>query len=86
MIYTVLRIEEDIDFGCEERVEGTPVKALVTLTDSMGEERIVRVPDMLLYERGIDEGMKVCFDTEGFLQAVSGNRDSGSESMNGADG
>ena len=31
MIYMVKRIDEDLDFGCEERVEGVPVMAVVTL-------------------------------------------------------
>ena len=38
MIYTVKRIEEDLDFGCEERPKGMPVMAIVTLTNSSGEE------------------------------------------------
>ena len=38
MIYTVKRIDEDLDFGCEERVEGALVMAVVTLIDSSGEE------------------------------------------------
>lgn len=32
MIYTVKRIEEDVDYGCEERPEDVPVMAVVTLT------------------------------------------------------
>ena len=31
MIYTVKRIDEDLDFGCEERPKGMPVMAIVTL-------------------------------------------------------
>ena len=31
MIYTVKRIEEDVDYGCEERPEDVPVMAVVTL-------------------------------------------------------
>ena len=38
MIYTVKRIEEDLDFGCEERPKGVPVMAIVTLMNSSGEE------------------------------------------------
>ena len=33
MIYTVKRIDEDLDFGCEERPKGMPVMAIVTLTN-----------------------------------------------------
>ena len=28
MIYIVKRIDEDLDFGCEERAEGAPVMAV----------------------------------------------------------
>ena len=62
MIYTVKRIDEDLDFGCEERVEGTPVMAVVTLIDSSGEELRVKVEDALLYKNNINEGDKVCFN------------------------
>ena len=37
MIYIVKRIDEDLDFGCEERAEGAPVMAVVTLVNSSGE-------------------------------------------------
>ena len=36
MNYRVLRIEEDVDFGCEERKEGDPVMAVVRLEDEDG--------------------------------------------------
>ena len=62
MSYTVKRIDEDLDFGCEERVEGTPVMAVVTLIDSSGEELRVKVEDALLYKNNINEGDKVCFN------------------------
>ena len=47
MIYTVKRIDEDLDFGCEERAKDAPVMAVVTLVDSSGEE--LRVKACLLY-------------------------------------
>ena len=62
MIYTVKRIDEDLDFGCEERAEGTPVMAVVTLIDSTGEELSVKAEDALLYKNNINEGDKVCYD------------------------
>ena len=31
MIYTVKRIDEDLDFGCEERPKGMPVMAIVQI-------------------------------------------------------
>ena len=63
-MYTVKRIEEDLDFGCEEREEGTPVMAVVTLVDSFGEEMRVKEEDAMLYERDINEGDKVYFDKD----------------------
>ena len=62
MIYTVKRIDEDIDYGCEERSEDVPVMAVVTLTNSLGEELVVKAEDAKLYECNINEGDKVCYD------------------------
>ena len=59
MIYIVKRIDEDLDFGCEERAEGAPVMAVVTLMNSSGEELIVKSEDAMLYERNINEGLNV---------------------------
>lgn len=74
MIYTVKRIEEDIDFGCEERAEGTPVMAVVVLEDSDGQETSVRMEDQLLYDRGINEGDRVYFDEKNKLaRALEGD-------------
>ena len=36
MKYTVLRIDEDIDYGCEEKDADQPVMAVVTLRDEEG--------------------------------------------------
>ena len=68
MTYIVKRIDEDLDFGCEERAEGAPVMAVVTLMNSSGEELIVKSEDAMLYERNINEGDKVCFDEENKLE------------------
>ena len=62
MIYTVKRIDEDLDFGCEERAKDAPVMAVVTLVDSSGEELRVKAEDALLYKNNINEGDKVCYD------------------------
>ena len=51
MQYKVLKIEEDIDFGCEERQPGEKLMSVVLL------ER-----DGLLYERDINEGDLVTLD------------------------
>ena len=64
MIYTVKRIEEDLDFGCEERPKGMPVMAIVTLMDSSGEEIRIKA------EGNINEGDKVCLDANNKLEKV----------------
>lgn len=68
-MYTVKRIKEDLDFGCEEREEGAPVMAVVTLVDSFGEEMRVKEEDAMLYERDINEGDKVYFDKDKLVKA-----------------
>ena len=70
MSYIVKRIDEDLDFGCEERAEGVPVMAVVTLMNSSGEELIVKSEDAMLYERNINEGDKVYFDGENKLEKI----------------
>ena len=62
MKYTVKRIDEDLDFGCEERIEGTLVMAVVTLVDEEAHEMRLRVPDQMLYSRDINEGDVVYLD------------------------
>ena len=68
MIYTVKRIDEDIDYGCEERSEDVPVMAVVTLTNSLGEELVVKAEDANLYECNINEGDKVSIDANNKLE------------------
>ena len=70
MIYTVKRIDEDLDFGCEERAEGEPLMAVVTLMNPLGEALIVKVEDAMLYERNINDGDKVYFDEENNLDKI----------------
>ena len=70
MIYTVKRIDEDLDFGCEERFEDMPVMAIVTLINSSREEVIVKIEDAMLYERNIKEGDKVCFGVNNKLEKI----------------
>jgi hypothetical protein len=70
MIYAVKRIDEDLDFGCEERDEGAPVMAVVILMNSSGEEVTVKAEDAMLYERNINEGDKVYFDEENKLEKI----------------
>ena len=59
--YYVTRIEEP-DFGCEGRPEGQEIKDKVYLKEEITKE------DKLLYERDINEGMKVVIDGDGRLQ------------------
>ena len=40
MMYTVKRIDEDLNFGCEERSDDAPVIVIVTLVDSSGKKRM----------------------------------------------
>ena len=68
MIYTVKRIEEDVDYGCEERPEDVPVMAVVTLTNSLGEELVIKAEDAMLYECNINEGDKVSIDANNKLE------------------
>lgn len=70
MIYTVKRIDEDVDFGCEERSEDVPVMAVVTLTNSLGEELVIKAEDAKLYECNINEGDKVSIDENNKLEKV----------------
>ncbi len=64
MKYTVIRIDEDIDFRCEERKEGNPVMAVLILQDENGNEMSMRYPDKLLYELDVQEGDDVILDEE----------------------
>ena len=70
MMYTVKRIDEDLDFGCEERLDDAPVMALVTLVDSSGKEVTVKAEDAKLYVRNFYEGDKVCLDVNNKLEKV----------------
>lgn len=62
MQYKVLRIEEDIDFGCEERQPGEALMSVVLLEDADGNEISLRHDDRLLYQRDIQEGDMVILD------------------------
>lgn len=62
MQYKVLKIEEDIDFGCEERQPGEKLRSVVLLEREDGCEMSLRHDDGLLYERDINEGDLVTLD------------------------
>ena len=53
--YILTQILED-DYGCEERPAGQAVTVLALLTDSEGNETVLRQEDQWLYEQQIDEG------------------------------
>lgn len=62
MKYKVMEIQEDVDFGCEERSEESPVMAVVLLRGEDGSEMMTRQADQMLYDGGIEEGDSVVFD------------------------
>lgn len=70
MRYRVVRIDEDIDFGCEERKEGIPVMAVVLLEDENGNQQHIRQIDQYLYDNDINEGDQVQFTVDGELIKV----------------
>lgn len=61
-VYKVLKIEEDMDFGCEERQPGEALMSIVLIEDENGNETSLRHDDGLLYERDINEGDLVTMD------------------------
>ena len=65
-----MRIDEDIDFGCEERSADEPVMAVVVLQDENGNESRIRQEDQMLYDRNIEEGDTVILNENGELRKV----------------
>ena len=70
MKYQVMRIEEDLDFGCEERGANEPVMAVVVLKDENGTESRIRQEDQMLYDWNIEEGDTVILNENGELRKV----------------
>ena len=66
----VLRIEEDIDFGGEERQPGAELISVVLLENEDGQEISLRHNDRLLYEGDINEGDTVMLDENRELKKV----------------
>lgn len=62
--YLVLRIDEDINYGCEERAADEPVMAIVTLQDKDGNQCVLRQKDQMLYDLNINEGDYVTIDKQ----------------------
>lgn len=70
-LYTIKSILEDVDFGCEDRVDGDIPKAIAVLVSDDREEISLRMDDALFYERGLKEGSRVFIDENGTLQKVT---------------
>ena len=70
MKYQVMRIEEDLDFGCEGRGADEPVLAVVVLKDENGRESRIRQEDQMLYDWNIEEGDTVILNENGELRKV----------------
>ena len=60
MIYKVLDIWEDLDYGCEERSE--PLLSEAVLEGKDGEKLYFKMPEELFREREINEGDSVYID------------------------
>ncbi len=70
MVYVVEKIEEDLDFGCEERSTDHPVMAVVSLRAEDGTESVQKFADRDLLSAQIENGDRVYIDEEGKLQMV----------------
>ncbi len=64
-------VEEDVDFGCEERAAGTEIMAVVTLKNLEGNLSVHKFADADLYKKNINEGDLVIIDESGRLQKVT---------------
>ena len=54
-MWTIQRIDE-VDYGCEERMPGEPLMALVTLENEIGELLSFEMPDNWLRIQELNEG------------------------------
>ena len=68
MIYKVLEIREDLDYGCEERSEDMPLLSEAVLEDTDGGKQYFKMPETLFQGRGITEGDSVYIDEFDTLQ------------------
>lgn len=73
MLYTVVEIKEDVDYGCEERE--APVMTIVTLRDDDENTYVKKTEDPHLIQRKIDIGNRVYLDENGDLQKAIISRD-----------
>ena len=63
MKYIVKQIMEP-DYGCEERPDDYVAMDKVVLRDGEGQEILVEIPDAELYEKDINVGDRVYFDSD----------------------
>ena len=72
-VWVVKRIDED-DFGCEERLPGSPRMVIVTLEDTEGNIREIRANDRELYDNNINEGDSVLLKCGNNLEKIDAGR------------
>lgn len=73
VVFKINTIGEDLDYGCEDRLEHTPVMAAVFLERiDTGKRYIVKVDDNYLYKNDILEGdlVTVTRDIHWYLHKV----------------
>ena len=60
MKYKVMEIQEDVDFGCEERSEGSPVMAVVLLRGEDGSEMMTARRTRCFMTGELRKGIQLC--------------------------
>ena len=70
MIYRLVDILEDIDFGCEEREGELPLMAVAVLEDPDNNKIRFKMPDALFTKRGLQAGDSVYIDEDDTLRKV----------------
>lgn len=68
MIYRLVDILEDIDFGCEEREGDLPLMAVAVLEDPDNNKIRFKMADALFTKRGLQAGDSVYIDEEDTLR------------------
>ena len=68
MIYRLVDILEDIDFGCEEREGELPLMAVAVLEDPDNNKIRFKMPDTLFTKRGLQAGDSVYIDEDDTLR------------------
>ena len=62
MIYRLVDILEDIDFGCEEREGSRPLMTVAVLEDTDKNQIRIKMADALFTQRGLRAGDSVYFE------------------------